>query len=487
MTIGSEVGDQKPELKASLDRPSVTFPCEAVPYLLSTADALVILFASLFGGFIYHWSTGTPIPDLFAYFALGLIASFIHIVRLGGRGYYDFESAAKPTVEIAEVLVSWFTTGLMLAFFAFLLKVGESFSRGSFLVFLVCAPAGLLALRRTAKVLVARAAARGSIGRRNIVLLGDQAELDSLDPRDLLAFFGAGEVNRFQLTADSDSLIQNSSDTKTLDLVANFIRRNNTAEILLALPWSDVARIELIRDQIKMLPVSAKLLPDTQIRTLTNYASSAHQRIVSLEIQRAPLSAIERVVKRAIDLSIGVLALIFFTPIMALTALAIKFDGDGPIFFLQSRRGFNGRQFVMFKFRTMTVQENGDVITQATRNDPRVTRIGKLLRAASIDELPQLLNVLQGEMSLVGPRPHALAHDNYFENLLQDYAFRHHVKPGMTGWAQVNGLRGATPSVDLIARRVKMDLWYINNWSLWLDIQILIKTLFEVLRKRNAF
>lgn len=487
MTIGSEVGDQKPELKASLDRPSVTFPCEAVPYLLSTADALVILFASLFGGFIYHWSTGTPIPDLFAYFALGLIASFIHIVRLGGRGYYDFESAAKPTVEIAEVLVSWFTTGLMLAFFAFLLKVGESFSRGSFLVFLVCAPAGLLALRRTAKVLVARAAARGSIGRRNIVLLGDQAELDSLEPRDLLAFFGAGEVNRFQLTADSNSLVQNSCDTKTLDLVANFIRRNNTAEILLALPWSDVARIELIRDQIKMLPVSAKLLPDTQIRTLTNYASSAHQRIVSLEIQRAPLSAIERVVKRAVDLSIGVLALIFFTPIMALTALAIKFDGDGPIFFLQSRRGFNGRQFVMFKFRTMTVQENGDVIRQATRNDPRVTRIGKLLRAASIDELPQLLNVLQGKMSLVGPRPHALAHDNYFENLLQDYAFRHHVKPGMTGWAQVNGLRGATPSVDLIARRVKMDLWYINNWSLWLDIQILIKTLFEVLRKRNAF
>jgi undecaprenyl-phosphate galactose phosphotransferase/putative colanic acid biosynthesis UDP-glucose lipid carrier transferase len=141
----------------------------------------------------------------------------------------------------------------------------------------------------------------------------------------------------------------------------------------------------------------------------------------------------------------------------------------------------------MLKFRTMTVQENGEVVTQATRNDPRVTRIGRLLRAASIDELPQLINVIRGEMSLVGPRPHALAHDNHFENLLQDYAFRHHVKPGMTGWAQVNGLRGATPSVDQIARRVEMDLWYINNWSLWLDVQILIKTLFEVLRKRNAF
>lgn len=236
-----------------------------------------------------------------------------------------------------------------------------------------------------------------------------------------------------------------------------------------------------------MLPVSAKLLPDVQIRTLTNYASSGHQRIISLEIQRAPLSTTERIVKCAIDISIGLSALLFFVPIMALTALAIKFDGGGNVIFRQNRKGFNGRQFVMFKFRTMTVEENGDVVTQAVRNDPRVTRIGRLLRAASIDELPQLINAVRGEMSLVGPRPHAMAHDNYFEKLLQDYAFRHHVKPGMTGWAQVNGLRGATPSLDQIARRVKMDLWYINNWSLWLDIQILIKTLFEVLRKRNAF
>ena len=230
-----------------------------------------------------------------------------------------------------------------------------------------------------------------------------------------------------------------------------------------------------------------ELLPDGQIRTLTNYTSSAQQRIVSLEIQRAPLSTAEQIVKRAMDLVIGSFALIFFMPVMALTALAIKLDGPGPVFFHQSRKGFSGRRFVMYKFRTMTVQENGDVVTQATRNDPRVTKIGRLLRAASIDELPQLINVIRGEMSLVGPRPHALAHDNYFENLLQDYAFRHHVKPGMTGWAQVNGLRGATPSVEQIARRVEMDLWYINNWSFWFDIQILIKTFFEVARKRNAF
>jgi undecaprenyl-phosphate galactose phosphotransferase/putative colanic acid biosynthesis UDP-glucose lipid carrier transferase len=187
------------------------------------------------------------------------------------------------------------------------------------------------------------------------------------------------------------------------------------------------------------------------------------------------------------DISIATLALIIFLPVMILTAIAIKLDGEGPVVFRQNRKGFNGREFVMFKFRTMTVQENGPVVGQVTRDDPRVTSIGRLLRSASIDELPQLANVLKGDMSLIGPRPHALAHDNYFEKILGDYAFRHHVKPGMTGWAQCNGARGATPSIEHISERVKLDLWYINNWSLWLDIQILIKTFFEVLRKRNAY
>jgi undecaprenyl-phosphate galactose phosphotransferase/putative colanic acid biosynthesis UDP-glucose lipid carrier transferase len=220
---------------------------------------------------------------------------------------------------------------------------------------------------------------------------------------------------------------------------------------------------------------------------LTNHASSGGQRTVSIEVQRAPLSTAERLLKRAIDLAVALIALVFFIPIMAFSAIAIKLDGRGPIIFRQNRKGFNGHEFVMFKFRTMSVLENGEVVTQASREDPRVTGIGRLLRASSIDELPQLWNVVRGEMSVVGPRPHALAHDNYFEKLLQDYAFRHHVKPGMTGWAQVNGLRGATPSVEQISRRVQMDLWYINNWSLWLDIQILLKTCSEVLRKRNAY
>jgi Undecaprenyl-phosphate glucose phosphotransferase len=456
---GSEVGERKASVVAAFERPRVNFPCEAVPYLLATADALIILIFCLFGAFFYHWMFRSPLPDLAAYFALGLIASFIHIARLGGRGYYDFERAAKPGVEIIEVLLSWFTTGLILAFFAFVFKIGVSFSRGTFLLLMAVAPFGLLGERKFSKFLVQRAISRGVIGRRNTVLVGDEIEIASLGPRDLLEFFGAGAINRFVLSKHSDPILQQSSDATALNLVANFVRRYNSTEILLAVPWSDAARIDFIREQIKMLPISAKLLPDIQVRTLTNYASSGGQRVVSVEIQRAPFSATERFVKRTVDISIALLALVFFMPVMAFTAVAIKLYGQGgPIIFRQNRRGFNGREFVMFKFRTMSVQENGDVVTQATREDPRVTSIGKLLRATSIDELPQLVNVLRGEMSLIGPRPHALAHDNHFEKLLQDYAFRHHVKPGMTGWAQVNGLRGATPSVDQISRRVKMDL-----------------------------
>ena len=209
MTIGSEVSNSEQGRDGALAVTPMTFPCEAVPYLLSTMDALVILLTSLFGGFVYHWASEVPIPDLYPYFALGLIASFTHVIKLGGRGYYDFENAAKPNVEFVEILISWFTTGLLLAFFAFLFKVGKSFSRGSFLVFLAIAPVGLLANRKISKSFIKRAVVRGAIGRRNSVLLGDRTELDSLEPRDLLAFFGAGEVTRFALSSDDDSVDPN--------------------------------------------------------------------------------------------------------------------------------------------------------------------------------------------------------------------------------------------------------------------------------------
>ena len=487
MSIGSEIRDKAGQLDNSPGRPPASFSSDAIPYLLSTTDAFIILLSSLAGGIGYQLWAGNPIPDIVPYCAVGLLASFIHILRMSGRGYYDFPDCAKPHVEVGEILVCWFTTGLLLAFFAFLLKVGVDYSRGSFVVFYFLAPVGLLGVRKLTKAMLASAVSRGAIGHHDIVLIGDFNEMAVLEQQDLLAFFGVAEVNRFILSRESDPLIRKSTDVRIFNSVANFVRLNNCSEILLALPWGDAGLMEFVRDQLKTLPVAARLLPDMRVRSLTNYTSSARQRVLAIEIQRAPLSGAERFVKRVMDIVLASLALLFFLPVMALTAIAIKLGGPGPVIFRQYRKGFNGKQFVMFKFRTMTVQENGANVAQARRDDPRVTAIGRLLRSASIDELPQLLNVLKGEMSLIGPRPHALAHDNQFEKIVGDYAFRHHVKPGITGWAQCNGARGATPSIEHISERVRLDLWYINNWSLWLDIQILIKTVFEVLRKRNAY
>ena len=197
-----------------------------------------------------------------------------------------------------------------------------------------------------------------------------------------------------------------------------------------------------------------------------------------------PRTAFQRSVKRALDVVGSVVTMACLLPLLLIVAVAVALDSPGPIVFRQRRSGLNRREFVIFKFRTMTVLEDGSDVTQARRNDFRVTRIGKILRRSSLDELPQLFNVLKGDMSLVGPRPHALAHDHIYRVHIADYEARYHVKPGLTGWAQVNGLRGETESIKKMAERVKFDLWYVKNWSLVLDLHILFRTSFEVFRDR---
>lgn len=191
--------------------------------------------------------------------------------------------------------------------------------------------------------------------------------------------------------------------------------------------------------------------------------------------------------KRALDLMIAVPLLVLCAPLFALLAAIIVLDSGGPVFFRQTRLGAGGKPFDVFKFRTMKVMENGDTVVQATRNDSRVTRSGSWLRSTSLDELPQLLNIIAGDMSLVGPRPHARAHDIFYAAKIADYTQRQSVKPGVTGWAQINGHRGETPTVDAMRERVDLDIWYARNSSLALDLQILLRTPFAVLSRRNAY
>ena len=195
---------------------------------------------------------------------------------------------------------------------------------------------------------------------------------------------------------------------------------------------------------------------------------------------------LEPALKRALDLIVAVPLLVFCAPLLIALALLVRFDSRGPALFRQTRLGRGGKAFDIFKFRTMRVMENGDSVVQATAGDVRVTRPGRWLRASSLDELPQLLNVIKGDMSLVGPRPHARAHDTHYAALIANYTLRQDVKPGITGWAQINGHRGETPTTDAMRARVDLDIWYAKNTSLALDLAILARTPFAVLSARNA-
>jgi Undecaprenyl-phosphate glucose phosphotransferase len=486
MSTQSSIRDRSGKLEYSIGRRAPSFSTEIVPFTLPTLDAFIILLSCLAGGISYHLLIGDHF-EIAPHCAVGFLASLIYVLRMNGRGYYELQESAKPRVEISEILVCWFTTGLLLALIAFLLKIGATYSRGAFIIFYILAPIALLGTRKVTKAALAQAVARGVIGGRDTVLIGDFNEMAALKRGDLLALCGAPEVRRFTLSQEDDASVRSSKDVRVINALAHFARRHNCRQILIALPWSDAGRIEFIKDQIKTLPISARLLPDKGVRALADITSWECRGALAIDIQRAPLTEAQRILKRLTDVVVASLVLIFFLPVMALAAIAIKWDSPGPVIFRQVRKGFNGKHFVILKFRTMTVEENGPNVVQATRDDLRVTTLGRLLRSSSIDELPQLWNVLRGDMSLIGPRPHALVHDTYFETLLSDYAFRNHVKPGITGWAQCNGARGATPTIEHIAGRVKLDLWYINNWSFWLDLLILIKTVFEVLRKRNAY
>jgi Undecaprenyl-phosphate glucose phosphotransferase len=362
----------------------------------------------------------------------------------------------------------------------FLLKVGSNYSRASTLAFGLLALPLLLGLSALVRQELSKLVVAGKISGPRCILIGHQEELHALSALDLLQKFGVREVDRFELPIAAEG----DHDAHVINGAIAVARRTKAEQILLALSWVDTRRHELLVKMLRILPLPVLLLPDRSVRRVFSQAGAEP---TVLELRRAPLSKVEMATKRALDLASAGARLVTLVPLLAVVSLVIKFDSRGPVIFRQSRRGFNGREFIIWKLRTMTVVENGTAICQAKRNDERVTRVGRLLRATSIDELPQLVNVLRGEMSLVGPRPHAVTHDDEYGRSIGKYAFRHHVKPGITGWAQVNGFRGATPELDLMKERIDLDLWYIDNWSFWLDLWIVLRTCFEVARGRNAY
>jgi Undecaprenyl-phosphate glucose phosphotransferase len=268
-----------------------------------------------------------------------------------------------------------------------------------------------------------------------------------------------------------------------------YTRNNDVDDIIIALPWSADDQIASIVNALRELPMNVYLAPDVIGFRLALRPAPDHFADMSLvEIMGRPLAGWGALQKAALDYSLGFLLTILFTPLMLLIAIAIKLDSPGPVFFRQDRYGFVNKVFRIWKFRTMKHTEIAERETkQATRNDPRVTRVGKFLRRTSLDELPQLYNVLAGTMSLVGPRPHATDHNEAYAQVIRGYFARHRVKPGITGWAQVNGFRGETKQIDDMENRVTYDVYYTENWSLWFDLKILAMTPIAWLSRRNAY
>ncbi|MGH8141677.1 MAG: undecaprenyl-phosphate glucose phosphotransferase [Steroidobacteraceae bacterium] len=270
--------------------------------------------------------------------------------------------------------------------------------------------------------------------------------------------------------------------------VGEFVQRHTVGTIYIALPICSTARITALLQELRDTTASIYLVPANifEFELVQPRCLEIHG-IPALAVCESPHQGIPGLGKRAFDLSLAILTLLVAGPLMIAIAAAVKLSSTGPVFFKQRRYGLNGEQIIVYKFRTMIVCEDGPMLRQATRNDCRVTRVGRWLRRRSLDELPQLFNILEGRMSFVGPRPHAIAHNELYRKLVSGYMVRHKVRPGITGWAQVNGLRGETDTVSKIRRRVEHDLYYLNHWSLWLDLQILLRTLRLVIRDEHAY
>lgn len=251
-------------------------------------------------------------------------------------------------------------------------------------------------------------------------------------------------------------------------------------EVWLCLPLQEGESVKKILHSLRHLTLDVRFIPNLSDLPLLNHRVSYISGMYALDISLTPMEGSARIIKRLEDLLIGALISLLILPICIGIAIAIKCTSKGPIIFKQYRTGINGRRFKVYKFRSMEVHSEVDgQVTQAKLGDPRVTALGAFLRRTSLDELPQFYNVLQGRMSIVGPRPHALAHNEYYKDLVESYMKRHKVKPGITGWAQVNGLRGETDTIDKMQKRVEHDLWYINHWSFWLDLKIIFLTVFK--------
>jgi Undecaprenyl-phosphate glucose phosphotransferase len=456
----------------------------ALVAVLVASEALLICGLAFASGLVWHVLAYGDAGPLSTYAAVGLLTAMLAILPFATQGDFRMQSIQAGYRTTQRMQVRWHAGLLLLGVVGFLTKTTAVFSRGWMILFWIAGTVCLAAFNTAVVHLVRNGVRRGHIAPPRLMIVGSSDEIAGFWAR-------RGNVDRDDRVIsvvrlpDLANLEGRARERLLADALKEAVEHGRVFGIdhVLLLPGDepDAVLAQCIA-AMSLLPVSIHLDAGPALDGVSNTRVEHVGRISALTLSDRPVQGLAAVAKRVFDVTASVAGFILLAPVLAVVAIAIKLDSNGPVLFFQRRRGYNHYEFRIVKFRTMTTLEDGDIVRQACRDDPRITRLGAFLRRYNLDELPQLWNVLKGEMSIVGPRPHAVAHDRDFERRIMRYPRRLNVKPGITGWAQVNGYRGETDTDDKMQRRIEYDLHYIDHWSLWLDLYIVVLTL-----SRRAF
>jgi len=443
---------------------------------IALIDFVIVILASNLANYLRFSETGLSTQ----YQILTAGAGVLLVLSLTMTGVYDSWRGRNLLPIIKRYSIGLIMAMAIMAIFLVFTKTSEAFSRLWIAYAMLLVWLGGVGYRSGHYVYL-RSLRRQGKNLRRVLIISPSSQLSETN-------FKSEELqlSGFQI-AGCISAKEIEQWTQSGRLIAELNQRPAN-EIWLDMPLSMGSFIKDIVYELRHSTLDIRFFPDFEDIQLLNHKVSNIVGHYAIDISCTPLSGFNRVIKRLEDLFIGTFICLLIAPVCLLIALAMKLTSPGPILFKQYRHGRDGRRFKVYKFRSMEVhEESNGAVTQAQPGDPRVTRLGAFLRRTSLDELPQFINVLQGRMSIVGPRPHALSHNEYYKDLVESYMWRHKVKPGITGLAQIRGYRGLTDTLDKMEKRVECDLEYINNWSLWLDLKIIFLTMFKGIFHKNAF
>jgi Undecaprenyl-phosphate glucose phosphotransferase len=469
---------------------------ELVESAVMAADIIVTTTCSIVAFMLYYLPRYGGAELLPRYLLLGLLGG-VFLLQIGRiKEWYKVKQLTSFSTQVAPLCLGWSFAALLVATAIFLLKLGDEFSRGWFLAWWLLGLPTLMLGRMVAASVITSLQRQGALRRRTaIVGTGERAAelLRQLQSDELATQFAVvGVYDAEDEPAGAADATRPAIATRgTVADLADYVRGQDLDVVIVAAERTAPAAFRDLVERVRELPADVWLLSDPISVPLAKPTLDFVGAMPVLTVAEKPLKNWDLVAKRVIDVLMASILLFLLAPLFALVSLAIKLDSRGPVFFKQQRFGFGGRSIEVFKFRSMRTDLGDASGAQRTiQGDPRVTRVGRFIRRTSIDELPQLINVLRGDMSMVGPRAHPIAMkvgDKYYHQAVRRYAARHRVLPGITGWAQVNGSRGEIATMQQAQRRVELDLYYIENWSLALDLKILAMTVATVLSTKNAY